>query len=236
MKIDAALGPADIARLPDRDLSRTLCVVFDVLRATTSLVTGLAHGMRAAIPVCSIEEALAERSQDPSVLLGGERHGNRIDGFDLGNGPLEYDARVKHRVVVTTTTNGTIALRACAGAAQTHAAALVNLSAAAGAVRGSALSTVLLVCAGTFEEPALEDIYAAGRLVHALGSQELSDTAAVCAAVGSRFGTDAGSALRATKNGRALLAAGREADLEWSASVDCVAVVARMAGSRLVVG
>jgi 2-phosphosulfolactate phosphatase len=236
IRVDAALGPADIARLPGRDLSRSVCVVFDVLRATTSLITGLANGMRAAIPVCTIEEALAERAADPSVMLGGERHGDRIEGFDLGNSPLEYDSRVRDRVVVTTTTNGTVALRACAGAAQIHAAALINLSAAAEAVRRSGLAEVLLVCAGTFDEPALEDIYAAGRLIALLGETERTDAAVVCASVGVAYGADSRGALRLSKNGRALAAAGRGADLDWAAKMDLVGVVGRMEAARLVSG
>ena len=48
MKLDAALTPADISRLPERDLSTTTCIVFDVLRATSSMNTALAIDLYAA--------------------------------------------------------------------------------------------------------------------------------------------------------------------------------------------
>ena len=234
MRVDAVLGPADIARLPARDLSGTVCVVFDVLRATTSLVTGFAHGMQAAVPVTTIEEALAERVRNPGVLLGGERFGNRIDGFDLGNSPLEYDARVAGRTVVTTTTNGTVALRACAGAAAVHAGALLNLTATARCPAIAGAERVLLVCAGTFEEPALEDLYAAGALAARLGPAiQPTDTTLACLAVHQRFGADAESALEASANGGALIRAGRGADLRWAAQTDRFGVVVRMEGDSL---
>ena len=57
MRIEVALHPAEIALLPKRDLSRTTCVVFDVLRATSSMITALAHGAREIHPVRTIEEA-----------------------------------------------------------------------------------------------------------------------------------------------------------------------------------
>jgi len=233
MRVEAVLGPAEIARMRSADLSDAVCVVFDVLRATTSLVTGLAHGMRGAIPVETIEEALAERARDPELLLGGERHGDRIGGFDLGNGPSEYTA-VAGRRVVTTTTNGTVALRACEGARAVHAAALVNLAAAAEAVRAEGCGRVVLVCAGTFDAPALEDIYAAGALAERLGDGDLDDAAAVCRAVYRESGSDPGALLRRAANGRRLVESGREADLEWAARVSCCEVAARMAGRELV--
>ena len=61
-------------------------------------------------------------------MLGGERGGVRIEGFDLGNSPREYTAEaVAGRDIITTTTNGTVALRACAGAREVLAGAWVNL-------------------------------------------------------------------------------------------------------------
>ena len=89
MQIDVALNPAEIARLPERDLSRATCVVFDVLRATSSMITGLAHGVPEIHPVLTIDEARALKARIPKAALGGERHGDRIDGVDLGNGPHE---------------------------------------------------------------------------------------------------------------------------------------------------
>jgi 2-phosphosulfolactate phosphatase len=106
-------------------------------------------------------------------LLGGERNGVRIsaDGidFDLGNSPREYTPeKVRGKTIVSTTTNGTRALRACVGAQTVLAASFLNLTATAEFLRQNRFENILLICAGTGENPADEDIIAAGALVDAL--------------------------------------------------------------------
>ncbi|MEI9962966.1 MAG: 2-phosphosulfolactate phosphatase [Limisphaerales bacterium] len=94
MKIETILTPVELPALAQRDLRATACVVFDVLRATSTFVTALHHGAKAIIPVSEIAEALAIKEKSPEVLLGGERNGVRISAeginFDLGNSPREY--------------------------------------------------------------------------------------------------------------------------------------------------
>src|ERR1019366_4133991 len=134
MKIDAILSPAELPALAKRDLRDATCVVFDVLRATSTFVTALHHGAKAIIPVSEIAEAVAIRKRQPGVLLGGERNGVRISAegidFDLGNSPREYTPeKVRGKTIVSTTTNGTRALRACVGAKIILASSFLNLSA-----------------------------------------------------------------------------------------------------------
>ena len=136
MIIDAALNPAEIARLSSADLTDTTCVVFDVLRATSSMITALAHGAEAIHPVCTIEEAFLAKERLPDAVLGGERHGDPIAGFDAGNSPFEYRA-FPGRTIVSTTTNGTIALRACDGARAVLVGAILNLQAVAEHIRSA---------------------------------------------------------------------------------------------------
>lgn len=215
MIFDAALNPAEIARLSSVDLTETTCVVFDVLRATSSMITALAHGAEAVHPVCTIEEAFSAKERLPEAVLGGERHGDLIAGFDAGNSPFEYRA-FSGRTIISTTTNGTIALRACDGAREVLVSAILNLQAVAAHLKASAPSRILLVCAGTFESFALEDAWAAGRLVDILGGGECTDAATAVLAV-SRLYPDPLEALRAARNGRALVAKGREAEVAWCA-------------------
>lgn len=165
--------PADFETLPGRDLSRTTCVVFDVLRATTSMVIALANGAAAVIPVAGIGEALTLRRQWPEVLLAGERDGVRIRAaqtggvdFDLGNSPREFTAdKVRGRTIVTTTTNGTRALRACAGAQATLVGSFPNLGAVAGELERRSPQDLIVVCSGTVEQAAYEDVLGAGALL-----------------------------------------------------------------------
>ena len=81
MKIETILTPAELPALAQRDLRATACVVFDVLRATSTFVTALHHGAKAIIPVSEIAEALAKCGKKPeprNILLGGERNGVKI--------------------------------------------------------------------------------------------------------------------------------------------------------------
>src|SRR5689334_16795337 len=118
-KLGVLFTPADFQTLRERDLSRTVCVVFDVLRATSSLVTALGNGAKAIMPVQEIGEAVALKTKESDILLAGERKGVRIQGqlsggiaFDFGNSPREFTAeKVSGKRIVTTTTNGTRALQ-----------------------------------------------------------------------------------------------------------------------------
>jgi phosphosulfolactate phosphohydrolase-like enzyme len=176
MKLEAILSPAELPALAKRDLRDATCVVFDVLRATSTFVTALHHGAKAVIPVAEISEALAFRQKLPDVLLGGERDGLRIRAgqtggvdFDLGNSPREYTPeKVRGKTIVSTTTNGTRALRACTGAQTVLAASFMNLTATAKYIQKLQPAQVLLVCAGTRETVAIEDVLAAGALAEML--------------------------------------------------------------------
>jgi len=226
MFIDAVLSPAGIDLLPKEDLSATTCVVFDVLRATSSMVTALAHGAGEILPVRTIKEALAVRERWPGALLGGERNGNRIDGFDLGNSPLEYQKPFER--IITTTTNGTVALRACAAAGSVLAGAFLNMAALVAWLREAAPKRLLMVCAGTFRELALEDVIAAGMLAAAFPDAALSDAARVAVAAFRQHEADLPGALRQSRNGRKLIEAGREEELVWCAQVSHYCVVGVM--------
>jgi len=176
MTIETLLTPAELPALAQRDLRGTACVVFDILRATSTFVTALHHGAAAIIPVSEITDAVARRRQQPDVLLAGEREGVKIhaaqaDGvdFDFGNSPREFSPeRVRGKTIVSTTTNGTRALRACAGAKTVLAAAFLNLAATADFLRGE--KEILLVCAGTGDSMAMEDVLAAGALAELLAA------------------------------------------------------------------
>jgi len=169
-QLEVTFTPAEFELLRQRDLTGCACVVFDVLRATSTMITALARGAESVLPVASIAEALACRSADPAALLAGERDGLRITSaatggvdFDLGNSPREYTSeRVRGRRIVTTTTNGTRALAACRGARHVFAAAFLNLKRTAEQVVRSRCPEVVLVCSGTGENVAFEDCLGAG--------------------------------------------------------------------------
>jgi len=214
--VEVLFTPAEIATLPQSDLSKTTCVVFDVLRATSCFVTALANGATSVLPVQEISQALAVKADDPDVLLAGERNGLRICerdtgtcGFDLGNSPREFKPEiVRDRKIVSTTTNGTIALRACLGAERVLAGSFLNLSATASYLARSIPPRIVIVGAGTGESMALEDILAAGALCASLSSHklqlEVTDSVQVATGAYQQMQTRLTEAMAGSRNGRRL--------------------------------
>ena len=106
-----------LPELIDSDtIDESCCVIIDVLRATTTIVTAFTNGARSVIPCHSIEQA-TEIAKQQQVLRGGERNCVKPETFDLGNSPAEYSSDVVQDMdIAFTTTNGTKAMLACAKA------------------------------------------------------------------------------------------------------------------------
>lgn len=239
--LDVLFTPADFAALAQRDLSDTVSVVFDVLRATSSMVTALGNGAAALLPVETIPEAVAARQRQPDLLLAGERDGVRIRGklsggveFELGNSPREFtQERVQGRTIVMTTTNGTRALRACASARTVLVGGFLNLSATAGFLTREAPSRLLLVCSGTYEETAYEDVLGAGALCELLWGRysdgKVSDAARIARDLFLLEQGDLPGALAKSRNGQRLLSIPElRDDVEFCLRQDSVPLVASL--------
>ncbi len=216
--LEVTFTPAEFAALRQRDLSQTVCVVFDVLRATTSMVTALTNGAREIIPVCEIAEAVALRQARPDLLLAGERNGLRIlraqtgsVDFDLGNSPREFTRdRVGGRAIAMTTTNGTRALQACRGARRVLVGSFLNLGAVADWLARERVADLLVVCSGTLEEASYEDVLGAGALCDAVWEQfsggPVADSAQVAREIYRQGSGDLLAAVQRARNARRLLA------------------------------
>ena len=216
--LEVTFTPAEFTALRQRDLSQTVCVVFDVLRATSSIVTALANGACEIIPVCEIAEAVALRQARPDLLLAGERNGRRIlraqtgsVDFDLGNSPREFTReRVAGRSIAMTTTNGTRALQACRGARRLLVGSFLNLGAVTDWLARDGTERLLIVCSGTHEEAAYEDVLGAGALCDAVWAQfangHLADSAQMARETYQRGAGDLLTAVTASKNARRLFA------------------------------
>jgi 2-phosphosulfolactate phosphatase len=213
MRIDVILTPAELPALAGRDLGGTACVVFDVLRATSTFVTALHNAASAIIPVSEISEAVDYKKKRPDVLLGGERNGVKIrtaeGDFDFGNSPREYTPeKVQGKTIVSTTTNGTRALRACAPAKTVLAGSFLNLGATAKFLRDQNFKNILLVCAGTGWNTAFEDVLGAGAFCEKLldAKIDLSDSAQIALAAYDGAKGDLLGAVSKSENARRLLA------------------------------
>jgi 2-phosphosulfolactate phosphatase len=216
-RIEVSFTPVEFRTLRDRDLSRTTCVVFDILRATSSMVAALAAGARGVLPVGEIAEAVAWRQRQPNVLLAGEREGLRITAemsggveFDLGNSPREFTLEmVRDRDIVATTTNGTRALQACAGAQEILLGSFLNLSATVQHLASRTRENICLVAAGTGEAAAWEDTLAVGamcdRLASAITAAHLEDSALIARSAFLQVRPNLPNALGQARNARRLL-------------------------------
>ncbi len=238
------MRPLNVHSVPDHvrgnALAGSTIVVVDVLRATTTMVYSLEAGARAVIPCLTIEDAKAAAATlpRPEVVLGGERGGLPIEGFDLGNSPAEYTAqRVAGKTVVLTTTNGTKALLHCGAAHEVLIGAFTNLSALAAELADCVC--VDIVCSGTDGRVTNEDLLLAGAVVDRLAEsrQWQLNTAAEATRRGWRAMTANGTrdertarivaAMRAAPGGRNLIEIGMAADIELAAQRDRSTLVPR---------
>jgi 2-phosphosulfolactate phosphatase len=227
-QIEAYLLPA---LAEPEDLAGKAVVVIDILRATTTIVHALAAGATQVIPCLEVDDARRLAGEGAAdQLLGGERSGGKIPGFDLGNSPLEYTrSAVEGRTLVFTTTNGTRAMIRCKLARRVLIGAFVNLSAICREL--AAEPAVALVCAGTDGQVTREDVLFAGAVVEALchevdsASWNLNDQAQLAADAWRACVRDLttcplGETLRDTRGGRNLIGIGHERDIEIAAQID----------------
>jgi 2-phosphosulfolactate phosphatase len=229
-------------------------VMIDVLRASTTITHALAAGASAVVACREVGEArsFAENLPPGTAVLGGERGGLPIAGFNLGNSPAVYTrATVESKTVVFTTTNGTLALMQCRAATRVFIGSFVNLSAVVKRLQGE--RPIHLLCAGTRGQITREDVLCAGALCESLldtvvDPASINDQARISldswqAAVphGARppkaLAGELSLALHETQGGRNLVAIGLEHDIDTAAEVDRFEIVPQLdvANWRIVV-
>ncbi len=218
MQVDVAFTPAEGA-------AARVGVVVDVIRATSSIAQALASGYERVLCCAEIDEARSLRVElGGEAVVGGEREGVVVDGFDVGASPREFARGPRAPTLVLTTTNGTRAILAAAERCEVVLlGSLLNLSALADAARAAG-GDVAVVCSGFKGRFALDDAYCAGRIVEALGGRPTD--AALAAARLARAWPSPLEGLRARTYGPP----GIEADIEHCARVDALTTVPRLAG------
>lgn len=219
-------------------LSGGVVIMIDALRASVTISAALAAGAVRVIPTLTVEDA--ERLRGRGRLLGGERGGVLIPGFDLDNSPRAYaPERVRGREVVFTTANGTAALLHAGQAHEVLIGAVTNVSAIVARVAHEPRA-VHIVCAGTRGEVSMDDCLAAGLIAErliALGRQVVSDDstrmcvglAKLAAAHPGGLGAGVLQLMSESRGGRGLTRLGFEEDLKLCSTIDAVPVVPRCA-------
>jgi 2-phosphosulfolactate phosphatase len=223
--------------------AKKTAVVIDVLRATSSIVTALGNGAARVLPRTDVEDAFATREElerrGDEPVLGGERGGFKVSGFDVGNSPLEYGPeRVKGKPVVICTSNGTAALERCRDASRLFAASFLNAGATVAAVSRAAES-VVLCCSGKEGAASLEDVGCAGMFAKALLSiydYEADDATTLALTLWGRYESDPAKLLKECNHGRYLAGLGFESDLEHCSRLDAFALAATPAEDGELVG
>lgn len=227
MNVHVTFSPSSLGS--EHDLRRSTVVVVDTLRATSTIVTALMAGAREVVVAATIEEAvaIAHRLGTERTLLAGERGGMRISGFTLGNSPAEYTPEVVHgKTIVLTTSNGSATLLKARYAARTYCGALLNAEAVARRIAEDAPKDLLLLCAGSNGDFALEDVLGAGAILNALDTLAVttalvpSDAARVAHGLFRELSGSLHSALASCDHGRALSGLGFADDIGYCARLN----------------
>jgi 2-phosphosulfolactate phosphatase len=162
-KIEVCLSPE---LLPLFKLEDKIVVVIDVLRASSCMVTGLAHGISEILPVATLEESATYGLM--GYITAAERNGMKMEGFDLDNSPFSYmDPVLSGKRICMTTTNGTQAILMSSSARKVIIGTFLNLKTVTDYLYIRGLDVVLL-CAGWKGQVNAEDTLFAGAVMSTL--------------------------------------------------------------------
>ncbi|MDO8672872.1 MAG: 2-phosphosulfolactate phosphatase [Dehalococcoidia bacterium] len=253
----------EVAVLPQmlQNAERKTCIVIDVLRASTTLVTMLERGAPMIRLAGSVEEARTIQAGQPDALLCGEHGGLAPAGFHYGNSPVEYQSLdLAERHIVYATSNGTKALAELVSAPTVLIGCFRNVSAVVEAALAIG-QDIAIVCAGRATGTAygLDDVFCAGYMVGKIMAHvEIGDEAdlkvdfarlisggefetdrwfidesAIAAyRLCTTYGGDIQAAFRESGNGKGLIQLGLESDLRFCGEVDTSRVVPTLANMR----
>jgi 2-phosphosulfolactate phosphatase len=141
-------------------------VVIDILRATSSICTAFANGVREIIPVATLEEAREMKSK--GYLLAAERDGFVLDFADFGNSPYNFTSdKVEGRSVAYSTTNGTGIMKRASECHDVVIGSYLNFSALCRWLEEQDRK-VVIVCAGWKTRFSLEDALCSGAVAERL--------------------------------------------------------------------
>lgn len=217
------------------DLNNKAVVVVDVLRATSSMVTGLANGLQAIKPVATLDEC--KKLSAEGYITAAERGGKKVEGFDIGNSPFSYMAvELVGQKVAITTTNGTLAISKSTSADHILIGAFLNIKAVADRLR-SINKDVIIFCAGWQGSVNLEDTLFAGALIEILSNEfELSTDDAKMSK--SLFQANKGKLLETVANSahaKRLEKFGVIKDIEFCVRFDEYSIVPYLADGELII-
>ncbi len=215
-------------------LTGKVVVVLDIIFATTTMVTALAHGAKEIVPVPDENAARACAGDFPGCVLSGELFAETLAGF-AHPAPLALVAHgVQGKSVIYSTTNGTVAMTQASGAARVYCGALLNARRLVEHIVAThARETILIVCSGSGNNFNFEDFYGAGYFVECLlpHVKDLSDAAKAALLLYRQ--AKAPEALLDCRVGRMMVARGLAHEVEFACQRDAFPVVPALEQGRL---
>jgi 2-phosphosulfolactate phosphatase len=236
MKINILFSPVSVEELY---FTGKTSVVIDALRATTTIITALENGAKEIIPVGTVEFAVKVSGGmfGWQTLLGGERNTKKIEGFALGNSPLEYSAEiVAGKSVVLYTTNGTKAITKAKFSYKLFICAFLNISVLA---KHLALlnQDLEIICSGRSNNFSMEDSVCAGKLISEIEKLNadliLSDSARASKSLSKSFGKNILKMMRESEHGKILIENGFEEDLKFCSKLNSSNVIPYLNGQTI---
>lgn len=225
--IDICLSPDLIHQ---HDLSGSVVVVIDILRASSSITTAIAHGVDQVRIVEKLPECRELMMQ--GYIGAAERGGKKVGGFDLGNSPFSFmNPELEDTKIAMTTTNGTMALKKAQSALQVVIGSFLNYSAMLAYLERLPCN-ILLFCAGWKGKVNMEDTLFAGAIIHGLKQmfEYDSDVPLMAAALYRQSKSNLKSAIEDTSHVKRLLKLGLEKDIDFCLKTDTYKVIPVLKG------
>ncbi len=236
MKANVLLSPVGLDELY---FTGKTTVVIDILRASSTIVTALQNGAKEIVPVASVEFAVKVSGGmfGGQTLLGGERNTKKIEGFALGNSPLEYSPEVvTGKSIIFYTTNGSKAIVKAKFSQNLFICAFMNLTAVAQKL--VALDNDFeILCSGRNNLYSMEDTICAGKLISEVlklnESLVLTDAAKASVAISKSFGKNILKMMKESEHGKILIENGFENDLKYCSKISTSEVIPYYSGNVL---
>ena len=235
MDVEVVLMPA---YLDGRSLGGMTVVIFDVLRATTTITSAFASGVRSVRAFADLGEMkAAAAAYVPAPITVGEVNALRAPGVDLGNSPGQFTTAHGGREIFMASTNGTKAISAARSASEMFVAALVNAAAAA-KTAARARRPILLLGSGTNSQISMEDTIGAGAVcdsLEAFGYSPVNDVTRMALRLFHDSAKDLPGVLRQCQGGRNIIKAGLEPDIDFAARLNVFDLVGQVDTNDLVI-
>ncbi len=216
------------------DVRGKIVVVVDILRATSSIVTGLAHKVNSIRPVSTLSEC--KDLQNQGYFAAAERGGMMVEGFDLGNSPFGFMIeQLEDADVAMTTTNGTLAINKSTGAKQIIIGSFLNFSSVVKYLKMQP-NDILIHCAGWKGKINMEDSLFAGAVADELADfcDFKSDAVAVAQSLYLQSKGDFLGFMKNSSHVRRLQKLGLEKDIEFCLQMNKYNVVPVLKGDHIV--